>query len=187
MAGQGRAATPSSSGTPLVLLSCSGTPVLLWCSFWLYLVPRPRRSPHCNSEPAPPEALMRKQAAALVTPACLRKLLPPCQQLLPRTVHLGAAAAHRSSSLGFPASRDCSPADTDFSAAVLLLARAAASSGSPQTVCRTPDAAHLALALAVSKPRREPPGTSVVRLSSSLISRLSQEGFQALNLFPFRN
>ncbi|KAJ1157022.1 hypothetical protein NDU88_009738 [Pleurodeles waltl] len=114
---------------------------------------------------------MRKQAAALVTPACSRKLLPPCQQLLPRTVHFGAAAAHRSSSLGFPASRGCSPADTDFSAAVLLLARAAASSGSPQTVCRVPDAAHLALALVVSKPRREPPGTSVVRLSSSLVSR----------------
>ncbi|KAJ1127737.1 hypothetical protein NDU88_006130 [Pleurodeles waltl] len=93
---------------------------------------------------------MRKQAAALVTPACSRKLLPPCQQPLPRTVHLGAAAAHRSSSLGFPASRGCSPADTDFSAAVLLLARAAASSGSPQTVCRAPDAAHLALALALA-------------------------------------
>ncbi|KAJ1099825.1 hypothetical protein NDU88_004920 [Pleurodeles waltl] len=140
MAGQGRAATPSSSGTPLELLSCSGTPVLLWCSFWLYLVPRPRRSPHCNSEPAPPEALMRKQAAALVTPACSRKLLPPCQQLLPRTVHLGAAAAHSASRLP---------------AAVLLLARAAASSGSPQTVCRAPDAAHLVLALALAVSNRD--------------------------------
>ncbi|KAJ1203049.1 hypothetical protein NDU88_006844 [Pleurodeles waltl] len=48
--------------------------------------PRPRRSPHCNSEPAPPEALVRKQAAALVAPACSRKLLSPASSFCPRTV-----------------------------------------------------------------------------------------------------
>ncbi|KAJ1182439.1 hypothetical protein NDU88_007629 [Pleurodeles waltl] len=111
---------------------------------------RPRRSRHRDSV----TALVRKQAAALVAPACSRKLLPPASSFCPPD------RAHSASRLpGFPR-------------LFLLLARGAASSGSPQTVCRAPDAAHLALtlALAVSKPRREPPGTSAVRLSSSLVS-----------------
>ncbi|KAJ1203443.1 hypothetical protein NDU88_007229 [Pleurodeles waltl] len=115
------------------------------------LLSRPRRSPHRDSEPAPPEALVRKQAAALVAPACSRKLLPPASSFCPRTVLTRLPGFRR---------------------LFLLLARGEASSCSPQTVCHAPDAVHLALtlALAVSKPRREPPGTSAVRLSSSLVS-----------------
>ncbi|KAJ1089437.1 hypothetical protein NDU88_002588 [Pleurodeles waltl] len=144
MAGQGRGATPSSSGTPLVLLSCSGTPVLLWCSFWLTGLPR--RNPHRDGAG-------EKQAAALVALACSRKLLPLPAASAPRTVLTRL--------LIFPASRSC----------FLLLTRGVP----PDRVRWTPDAAHLALtlALAVSQPRREPPGTSAVHRTPELLSSLS--------------
>ncbi|KAJ1138392.1 hypothetical protein NDU88_004778 [Pleurodeles waltl] len=114
--------------------------------------PRPRLSPHRDSV----TALMRKQAAALVAPACSQKLLPPCQQLLPPRTVLTRLPG--------------------FQRLFLLLARGAASSGSPQTVWRAPDAGRHA-PRAHTCTRGEQTATRATRhqrRASELLSRLSR-------------
>ncbi|KAJ1116515.1 hypothetical protein NDU88_004725 [Pleurodeles waltl] len=201
----GRAATPNSplvplwcpSGTPLVLLWSSGA-LVLWDSgtlglryssgalsgalsgFWLFPVPRPRRSPHRYSEPAQLRAPRGAGEETGSSPGHTCPLTeahgncsPRASSYSPRTMHLGAEqqpptapateAAHPAFS-GFPS---C------FSAAVFPLQRQTPASGGGSKPCagRAPRTRTRG-----EQPRREPPGTSVdqrrVSNSSLLLSRL---------------
>ncbi|KAJ1173330.1 hypothetical protein NDU88_005166 [Pleurodeles waltl] len=149
--------------------------------FWLFLVPRPRRSPHRYSEPAQLRAPRGAGEETGSSPghACLLteahgNCSPRASSYSPRTMHLGAeqqpptAPATEAAHPAFPASRavfrGCFP---PASSGRHRLAAAAAN--------RVPDA-HLALVVSsrdASHPA--PASTSVVcrtPLSSSLVSSL---------------
>ncbi|KAJ1179757.1 hypothetical protein NDU88_004991 [Pleurodeles waltl] len=123
---------------------------------------RPRRSPHRDGAG-------EKQAAALVALACSRKLLPLPAASTPRTVLTWL--------LSFPASRGCSllltrrvPRDRVRWTRLFSPVSPVDTESAPRS-CALDAGRHLALtlALAVSQPRREPPGTSAVRRTPELL------------------
>ncbi|KAJ1216508.1 hypothetical protein NDU88_004109 [Pleurodeles waltl] len=141
--------------------------------FWLFLVPRPRRSPHRYSEPAQLRAPRGAGEETGSSPghACLLteahgNCSPRASSYSPRTMHLGAeqqpptAPATEAAHPAFPASR-----------AVFRCCLQTPASGGGSKPC-----AGRAPRTRGEQPRREPPGTSVdqrrVSNSSLLLSRL---------------